>query len=237
MTISSVTPSSPFVSLDAFAKAAQSGEDVYVDIAGETLRVLGVGSTPGGRSVAWVAPNVDTTGMFAQALARSYGQGIASAVSRELGLEPNPGKPLSARTVTLALDMAQTSRDALSGVDFMTRLALSATNDAPAFQQACRDAGGRPPAWTPGAAARSTRPCRRASTRRLNPATARFPWPPRRAGCAICSSPPEAHAGKGFRSPEYPRARFTCFYISDLKNATFASIFRFSKYCDRGKLR
>lgn len=86
MTISSVTPSSPFVSLDAFAKAAQSGEDVYVDIAGETLRVLGVGSTPGGRSVAWVAPNVDTTGMFAQALARSYGQGIASAVSRELGL-------------------------------------------------------------------------------------------------------------------------------------------------------
>ncbi|WZB66609.1 hypothetical protein WJ971_00480 [Achromobacter xylosoxidans] len=144
MTISSVTPSSPFVSLDAFAKAAQSGEDVYVDIAGETLRVLGVGSTPGGRSVAWVAPNVDTTGMFAQALARSYGQGIASAVSRELGLEPNPGKPLSARTVTLALDMAQTSRDALSGVDFMTRLALSATNDAPAFQQACRDAGVAP---------------------------------------------------------------------------------------------
>jgi hypothetical protein len=103
-----------------------------------------VGSTPGGRSVAWVAPNVDTTGMFAQALARSYGQGIASAVSRELGLEPNPGKPLSARTVTLALDMAQTSRDALSGVDFMTRLALSATNDAPAFQQACRDAGVAP---------------------------------------------------------------------------------------------
>lgn len=227
MTISSVTPSSPFVSLDAFAKAAQSGEDVYVDIAGETLRVLGVGSTPGGRSVAWVAPNVDTTGMFAQALARSYGQGIASAVSRELGLEPNPGKPLSARTVTLALDMAQTSRDALSGVDFMTRLALSATNDAPAFQQACRDAG----------VARSTRPCRRASTRRPNPATARFPWPPRQAGCASCSSPPEAHAGRGFRSPEYPRARFTCFYISDLKNATFASIFRFSKYCDRGKLR
>ncbi|WYX20016.1 hypothetical protein WJ973_00485 [Achromobacter xylosoxidans] len=237
MTISSVTPSSPFVSLDAFAKAAQSGEDVYVDIAGETLRVLGVGSTPGGRSVAWVAPNVDTTGMFAQALARSYGQGIASAVSRELGLEPNPGKPLSARTVTLALDMAQTSRDALSGVDFMTRLALSATNDAPAFQQAVATPAWRPPAWTPRAAARSTRPCRRASTRRPNPATARFPWPLRRAGCATCSSPPEAHAGRGFRSPEYPRARFTCFYISDLKNATFASIFRFSKYCDRGKLR
>ncbi|WP_063588437.1 hypothetical protein [Achromobacter ruhlandii] len=146
MTISSVTPSSPFVSLDAFAQAAQSGQDIYVDIAGETLRVLGMGTTPGGRSVAWVAPNVDTTAMFAQALAHSYGQGIASAVSRELGLEPNPGKPLSARTVTLALDMAQTSRDALSGVDFLTRLALSASNGAPAFQQACSDVGVAPAA-------------------------------------------------------------------------------------------
>lgn len=238
MTISSVTPSSPFVSLDAFAKAAQSGEDVYVDIAGETLRVLGVGSTPGGRSVAWVAPNVDTTGMFAQALARSYGQGIASAVSRELGLEPNPGKPLSARTVTLALDMAQTSRDALSGVDFMTRLALSATNDAPAFQQACRDAGVAPSGLDAGRRGALDQ----AMQARFDQAAESghspvFPWPPRRAGCATCSSPPEAHAGKGFRSPEYPRARFTCFYISDLKNATFASIFRFSKYCDRGKLR
>ncbi|WP_238891461.1 hypothetical protein [Achromobacter insuavis] len=109
MTISSVTPSSPFVSLEAFAKAAESGQDVYVDVAGEKLQVLGMGTTPGGRSVAWVAPNVDTTAMFAQ-----------------------------------ALDMAQTSRDALSGVDFLTRLALSATNGAPAFQQACSDAGVAP---------------------------------------------------------------------------------------------
>lgn len=62
-------------------------------------------------------------------------------ISRELGLEPNPGKPLSARTVALALDMAQTSSDALSGVDFLTRLAVSAAHGAPAFQQACADAG------------------------------------------------------------------------------------------------
>lgn len=109
MTISSVTPSSPFVSLEAFAKAAESGQDVYVDVAGEKLQVLGMGTTPGGRSVAWVAPNVDTTAMFAQ-----------------------------------ALDMAQTSRDALSGVDFLTSLALSATTGAPAFQQACSDAGVAP---------------------------------------------------------------------------------------------
>ena len=55
MTISSVTPSSSFVSLDAFAKAAESGQDIYVDIAGEKLQVLGMGTTPGGRSVASVS--------------------------------------------------------------------------------------------------------------------------------------------------------------------------------------
>jgi hypothetical protein len=141
MTISSVTPSSPFISLDAFAKAAESGQDVYVEIAGEQLQVLGMGTTPSGRSVAWVAPNVDTTTMFTEALARNYGQGIASAVSRELGLEPSPGKPLAARSVATALDMAETSSHALSGVDFMTRLAVSAVNGAPAFQQACADTG------------------------------------------------------------------------------------------------
>ncbi|WP_241074279.1 hypothetical protein [Achromobacter insuavis] len=194
MTISSVTPSSPFVSLEAFAKAAESGQDVYVDVAGEKLQVLGMGTTPGGRSVAWVAPNVDTTAMFAQALARSYGQGIASAVSRELGLEPNPGKPLSARTVAQALDMAQTSRDALSGVDFLTRLALSATNGAPAFQQAVAMPAWRPPASMPPAAARWIRPCRPASTRPPSPARARSPWAPPPPGCATCSRPAEPGA-------------------------------------------
>lgn len=141
MTISSVTPSSPFISLDTFAKAAEGGQDVYVDIAGEKLQVLGVGATPSGRSVAWVAPDADTASMFTQALAHSYGQGIASAVARELGLEPSPGKPLSARTVATAIDMAETSSHALSGVDFMTRLATSAAGNSPAFQQACSDAG------------------------------------------------------------------------------------------------
>ncbi|WP_238881152.1 hypothetical protein [Achromobacter xylosoxidans] len=84
MTISSVTPSSPFVSLDAFAKAAQSGEDVYVDIAGETLRVLGVGSTPGGRSVAWVAPSgldAGRRGALDQAMQARFDQAAESGHS------------------------------------------------------------------------------------------------------------------------------------------------------------
>lgn len=241
MTISSVTPSSPFLSLEAFAKAAESGQDVYVDVAGERLQVLGVGATPGGRSVAWVAPNVDTTEMFAQALARTFGQGIASAVSRELALEPNPGKPLSARTVAQALDMAQTSRDALSGVDFLTRLALSATSGAPAFQQACADAGVAPASLD--AARRSSldqAPCRPASTKPPSPARARSPWAPPPPGCATCSRPAKAGARPpppGFRHAESCRALLTCFYISDIKNAIFAARFRFSKYCDTRKLR
>lgn len=144
MTISWVTPSSPFISLDAFTKAAEGGQNVYVEISGEKLQVLSTITSSSGRNAASVAPDVDTTALFARALAHSYGQGIASAVSRELGLEPKPGKPLSARTVAAALDMAETSSHALSGVDFMTRLAVSASGNTPVFHQACVDAGVAP---------------------------------------------------------------------------------------------
>lgn len=142
MTIDSVsrpTPGSP--QLDAFTQAAQGGGDVYISVAGEQLQVLGTGTTPGGRSVAWVAPDVDTVSMFSEALARTYGNGIASAVSRELGLTASPGKPLSARTIELAVDMAQTSRQALDGVDFATRLACSASTGSTVFLSACAQAG------------------------------------------------------------------------------------------------
>lgn len=144
MTISSVPPSSPFIPLDAYAKAAAGGQDIYVDIAGEPPQVLGMSATPGGRNAAWVAPDVDTATMFAQALAQRYGQAIASAVAHELELEPNPGKPLSAAAVAAAIDMAETSSHALSGVDFMIRLAISAAGNTPAFQQACGEAGVAP---------------------------------------------------------------------------------------------
>ncbi|MFC4297799.1 hypothetical protein ACFO0J_07065 [Castellaniella hirudinis] len=128
-------------SLDRFEAATHGAESIYISVSGQSMQVLGTGTTPGGRSVAWVAPDVDTTRLFTEALAHSYGPGIAQAVARELGLEPSPGKPLSARTVAQALDMAQTSSQALSGVDFVTRLDCSASAQGAGFKAACQTLG------------------------------------------------------------------------------------------------
>src|SRR5690606_21349419 len=114
------------VDLANFAAAAQAadqakgGADALLVVSGKQVKVLGTGATPSGRSVAWVEPDDQTHRMFTDALARSYGQGIASAVARELNLD-KPG-PLTAATVNRAIDMAQTSRHALDGVDFALRL-------------------------------------------------------------------------------------------------------------------
>ncbi|CAM3834722.1 hypothetical protein [Bordetella tumulicola] len=139
MNNSSVTPSSPLLSLETFTEAAKAGQHVYVTVNGEQRQVLGLGSTPQGRSVAWLTPDVDTTSMFTRALEHTYGPGIASAVARELGLMPNPGKALSSRSVEAAVDMANTSRHALSGVDFLSRIGTSSVANTSAFQQACHD--------------------------------------------------------------------------------------------------
>jgi len=141
-----ITPNAPVSlpaapSIDDFAAAMAKGDAVYISVSGQSLQVLGTGVTPSGRSVAWVAPDVDTTSLFKDALARTYGQGIAIAVARELGLEPSPGKPLSSRVVSLALDMAQTSSQAMSGVDFATRLEFSARAAGQGFASTCRAEG------------------------------------------------------------------------------------------------
>lgn len=142
MTIAPLSaPSSSGPSLEAFASAASVGDAVHVSVSGQSMQVLGTGSTPGGRSVAWVAPDVDTTAMFTNALARTHGQGVAIAVARELGLQPSPGTPLASRVVSQALDMAQTTRAALEGVDFFTQMLCSARSGGPAFQQACQATG------------------------------------------------------------------------------------------------
>jgi len=139
MNSSSVTSLSPLLPLETYTEAAQSGQDLYVNINGEQHQVLSLGRTPQGRSVAWLAPDVDTTSMFTQALTQVYGQGVASAVARQLELTPAPGKPLSSRSVVRAIDMAKTAKDALSGVDFISRLSCSAVGNSPIFQQACKD--------------------------------------------------------------------------------------------------
>lgn len=139
MTISPASILPPLPALEAYTEAARTAQDLYVNIDETQRQVLSWGSTQQGRSVAWVAPDIDTTSMFTRALAQTYGRGIASAVAEQLGLDPAPGKPLSSRTVMSALDMANNAKDALTGVDFMSRLSASAVSDMPIFRQACQD--------------------------------------------------------------------------------------------------
>lgn len=143
MNIHSSAPSAPRESpgLDDFASAAALGEGVYASAAGRSLQILGTGMTPSGRTVAWVEPDLDTTQLFTDALAHSHGIGITQTVVRELGLASNPGKPLASRTITQALDLAQTVAQVLSGVDFVTLLNHSAKSLGTGFTTLCQDMG------------------------------------------------------------------------------------------------
>lgn len=149
MSISPISSHLPPLALDEFARAAEQGENVHVEVAGDRYRVLATGQTPGGRSVAWVAPDSDTASSFMQALSHTYGTSLSRTIERELGLAPNPGKPLASRTISQALDMAKTAQSALAGVDFMTALAFSAQSGGAAFRAACNEANIAPDALTP----------------------------------------------------------------------------------------
>lgn len=89
---------------------------------------------------------VDTTSIFADALGQAFSGGIQDAVVRELGLAPNPGQPLASRLVLQAIAMAETSQQALQGVDFMTQLMFSAAAQGGEFMDACRALGLAPEA-------------------------------------------------------------------------------------------
>lgn len=133
----SILPSAP--ALEAYSDAAQKTQAIYINVANTQYQVLGVGETPKGRSVGWIAPDTDTTFMFTQALSQTFGGGIANAVSNQLGLSSAPGKPLSSRTVLSAINMADNAKNAMLGVDFLSRLSSSSTSNTPAFRQACKD--------------------------------------------------------------------------------------------------
>lgn len=127
--------------LEAFEQAAHKHDAVRITLDGAHWQVQGVGTMPQSRrEVAWVSPDAaqsDTTSAFVQALGQSFSAGISAAVARQLDLQPAPGQALASRTVKLALDMAQTSRQALTGVDFLTRLQFSAAADGPEFRRVC----------------------------------------------------------------------------------------------------
>lgn len=143
--LSSTTGSQATPSLADFQTAANQHSNLSLELDGEKWQVRGVGVMPGsGRTVAWVgaeSSQTDTTSVFVQALGQSFSAGIARAVARELHLEPNPGQPLSSRAVTHAIDMAQTSHQALAGVDFLTRLQFSASKGGSEFKRVCAQEG------------------------------------------------------------------------------------------------
>lgn len=149
MSISPISNHLPPLALEAFARAAEQGDHVYVEVSGDRYQVLATGQTPGGRSVAWVAPDSDTASSFMRSLDHAYGASLSRTIEHELGLAPNPGKPLSSRTIEQALDMAKTAQSVLAGVDFMTVLAFSAKSDSAAFRAACNEANIAADALTP----------------------------------------------------------------------------------------
>jgi len=141
MSISPIASSHRSVPLDAFTRAAERGGDIYLDAAGDELRVLPAEAAPDARRAVPATPGGDASSAFMQALARAYGAPVARAVESQVGLAPAPGKPLPASVVEQAIAMAQAGRQALLGVDFVTALALSARSEGAAFCAACRELG------------------------------------------------------------------------------------------------
>lgn len=93
---------------------------MHVD--GVTYQLVASGTTPSGRSVAWVESGGDVTGMFVAAMKKVYGQDISQRVANELGLAPSEGKPLLSRVVVQALSMAETAEAFMDGVRFADEL-------------------------------------------------------------------------------------------------------------------
>ncbi len=135
--------SSP-LSIDAFQQAASTGTEIQVSEQDGQLKLLGTGETPSRRQVAWVEGSQqgnDAAALFLQTLLGSYGNRIGQAVARELGLDTQAGKPLTSRQVNLAIDMAATSQTAFSGMNFLSRTAISASANNAEFRAACGEAG------------------------------------------------------------------------------------------------
>ena len=131
--------------LEAFINAARvAGEDgeVHVKIDGSNYLVLATGKTASGRDVSWIAnTEPDATSIYLSVFQKYFGNRITSAILEHFSDELSPGKPLAARTVTLALEMADRSLTVLSGVDFLTKLHSSAVARGHNFDQVCMQLG------------------------------------------------------------------------------------------------
>lgn len=132
------------LSLNSFRDLANTADALQVSHDGCAWQVAGVAAS-GAEHMA-IDSKVDTTAVFIKALGEAFSRGIQEVVVRELNLRSNPGQPLSARLVRQAIAMAETSRQALQGVDFMTQLNFSAAVQSAEFVDACHAAGLAPAA-------------------------------------------------------------------------------------------
>lgn len=148
VTITTLLPPSGIaqLALSSFRDAAKKGEMLQVVHDGSIWNVWACDTTGTERLGARPDSEVDTTSIFADALGRAFSRGIQDAVVRELGLAPNPGQPLASRLAQQAIAMAETSQQALQGVDFMTQLMFSAAARGEEFVAACRALGLAPEA-------------------------------------------------------------------------------------------
>ena len=137
------------LSLNSFHESAKKGDTLQVVHDGAAWTVWASGTTVSERFGARSQLDIDTTAIFADALGRAYSRGIQDAVVRELGMEPQPGKPLQSRLVLQAIEMAETSRKALQGVDFMTQLMFSAAAHSERFVAVCLELGLSPDSVSP----------------------------------------------------------------------------------------
>lgn len=122
----------------AAAKAAGPDGEIRVELDTQGYRVLAVGHTPNGRDVSWVAsPRADAIGLYLASFQERFGKRITDAVIANFGSDFKVGHPLSARTVNLAVEMADRSLTAMSGVDFLSCLHSSAVVNGAIFNASC----------------------------------------------------------------------------------------------------
>ena len=121
------------VSLDDFRKYADKGTAVAIVSHHAKLKVIAVGTTPDGRAIAWLDPDIDTARHFMSALDDTFGTSVGAHTARELALTPQPGKALASTLVHRAIDMAHTAKTAMDGVDFLQDFSGHESTSMPFF--------------------------------------------------------------------------------------------------------
>lgn len=137
----------PGALLQAFQNIAKDEGVVRASGSEDTSRVLAVGRSSDNREVQWVTSTGDADtdaafDLFMQTLTANFGGTIQASIANELGL--SPGKPLEAREVRLALEMAENHVGVYEGINFMTQLQFSAASGGSGFGAVAENLGINP---------------------------------------------------------------------------------------------